>query len=54
MTFAPEPAGGITAEKAARLSALFDITPEEIAAVGGDGRLEELVLERVALLEVSK
>ena len=54
MKFAPEPAGGITAEKTARLSALFDITPEEIAAVGGDGRLEELVLERVALLEVSK
>jgi len=54
MKFALEPDGGINAEKTARLSALFDITPDEIAAVGGDGRLAELVLERVALLEVSK
>ena len=54
MKFIPEPADGITAKKAARLSALFDITQEEIVAAGGDGRLEELVLERVALLEVSK
>jgi len=54
MEFVPEPAGGLTAEKAARLCALFGITPDEIAAVGGDGNLPELVLERVALLEVSK
>jgi len=54
MEFVPEPAGGLTAEKAARLCALFGITLDEIAAVGGDGNLPELVLERVALLEVSK
>jgi len=54
MEFVPEPADWLSAEKAARLARLFDITPDEIAAAGGDGRLAELVLERVALLEVSK
>lgn len=30
----------------------FAISPEEIAAAGGDGRIVDLVLERVALLQV--
>ncbi|HOT04293.1 MAG TPA: KEOPS complex subunit Cgi121 [Methanolinea sp.] len=41
----------IPPEKAARLCTLFSITPQEIEVVGR-GRLPELVLERVALLEV--
>ncbi len=41
----------IDAEKAERLRCLFGITPEEIAAVG-EGRIRDLVLERVALLDV--
>jgi KEOPS complex subunit Cgi121 len=40
-------------EKAARLAELFSITQEEIAVVGRD-RLKDLVLERVALLEVNR
>ncbi len=43
----------ISPQKAARLAVLFDITPEEIAAVGHN-RIRDLVLERVALLDVSK
>jgi Uncharacterized conserved protein len=54
MAFVPEPPQQLSPEKAARLAGLFDITPDEIAAVGGAERLTDLVLERVALLEVSK
>jgi KEOPS complex subunit Cgi121 len=41
----------IDVEKACRLRELFSITPEELRAVG-TGSIRELVLERVALLEV--
>ncbi len=37
--------------KRARLAELFGITPEEVSVVG-EGRFRELVLERVALLDV--
>ncbi|MFA5332563.1 MAG: hypothetical protein WC342_09305, partial [Methanoregula sp.] len=54
MSFENEPGKeSIPAEKAARLASLFGITPEELDAAGPD-RLVDLVLERVALLEVSK
>ena len=39
--------------KLSRLISLFNVTPEELA-VTGDARLTELVLERVALLDVYK
>jgi KEOPS complex subunit Cgi121 len=42
----------IDAEKTARLMKNFAISQEEIEAAGGDGRLVDLVLERVALLQV--
>ncbi|HVP95695.1 KEOPS complex subunit Cgi121 [Methanoregula sp.] len=51
--FCGEPDEGITPAKAARLMDLFGISPAEIAAAG-TGRLQDLVLERVALLEVNK
>ncbi|WP_292370333.1 KEOPS complex subunit Cgi121 [Methanoregula sp. UBA64] len=54
MAFVPEPPQELSPEKAARLARLFDITPDEIAAAGGAGCLTDLVLERVALLDVSK
>jgi KEOPS complex subunit Cgi121 len=41
----------IDAEKAGRLMQLFSITPEELR-VAGAGGIRDLVLERVALLEV--
>jgi len=41
----------ISAEKRARLMEIYAITPDELAVVGED-RFSELVLERVALLEV--
>ncbi len=41
----------IAPDKAAHLCTLFSITPEEVEVVGKE-RLRELVLERVALLEV--
>lgn len=41
----------IPPDKAAHLCSLFSITPEELGVVG-KGRLRDLVLERVALLEV--
>lgn len=43
----------ITPEKSSRLMELFGITAEELEAAGHD-RIAELVLERVALLEVYK
>jgi KEOPS complex subunit Cgi121 len=42
----------IDAEKKACLMKNFSICPEEIEAAGGDGHLVDLVLERVALLQV--
>jgi len=54
MEFVPEPSGELAPKKASRLASLFGITADEIAAAGGSGRLPELVLERVALLEVGK
>jgi len=53
MQFGGEPDECISKEKAARLATLFDITPEEIVATGED-RIRDLVLERVALLDVCK
>lgn len=41
----------IDTEKAGRLMELFSITPEELSVVGAGG-IRDLVLERVALLEV--
>ncbi|MDK2916350.1 MAG: hypothetical protein PWR25_907 [Euryarchaeota archaeon] len=43
--------GAIDPAKRARLADLFAITPEEVAVVGEE-RFRELVLERVALLDV--
>ncbi|MCX6689370.1 MAG: KEOPS complex subunit Cgi121 [Methanoregula sp.] len=43
----------MTEKKTAQLMNLYGITPEECAAAG-PGRITELVLERVAFLEVSK
>ena len=42
----------IDPEKRARLMKTFSISPEEIAAAGGNERIVDLVLERVALLQV--
>lgn len=53
MRFAEESLCELSPEKAARLRELFAISPEELAAAGED-RIQDLVLERVALLEVSK
>jgi KEOPS complex subunit Cgi121 len=50
--FEPEPRGTEPADRR-RLCDLFDVTPEELAIVGED-RLEELVLERVALLDANR
>jgi KEOPS complex subunit Cgi121 len=52
MEFVDEDWEVISGEKAGRLREAFGITPAELAAGGGPGRLGELVLERVALLEV--
>jgi thioredoxin-like negative regulator of GroEL len=42
----------IDPEKRDRLMETFAISREELAAAGGDGRMIDLVLERVALLQV--
>ena len=42
----------IDPEKRARLMKTFSISPEEITAAGGNERIVDLVLERVALLQV--
>jgi KEOPS complex subunit Cgi121 len=42
----------IDQEKKDRLMKIFSISPEEIEASGGVGRIRDLVLERVALLQV--
>ena len=44
----------ISPEKRFRLMETFVISDEEIAAAGGDGRIVDLVLERVALLQVMR
>ena len=54
MLFCEEPSEEIPPEKSARLMALFGISPAELVAAGGENRLRDLVLERVALLNVSK
>ncbi|OPX64326.1 MULTISPECIES: KEOPS complex subunit Cgi121 [unclassified Methanoregula] len=41
-------------EKRERLMRSFGISSEEIAAAGGDDRIVDLVLERVALLQVTR
>ncbi|RXE56820.1 hypothetical protein ABH15_01290 [Methanoculleus taiwanensis] len=51
MTFVEEEFGGIDEAKAERLMEAFGITRDELEAVGED-RIAELVLERVALLDV--
>jgi KEOPS complex subunit Cgi121 len=51
VTFVEEDWERIDRERQRRLADLFGITPEEIAVVG-EARFRELVLERVALLEV--
>jgi KEOPS complex subunit Cgi121 len=51
MEFQEEDWEGLPDEKVERLMAAFGITPGELAAAG-PGRLRDLVLERVALLEV--
>lgn len=53
LRFLDEPGDDLLPEKAARLRELFSISPEELAATG-ENRLRDLVLERVALLDVSK
>jgi KEOPS complex subunit Cgi121 len=44
----------ISPEKRKRLMETFMISPEEITAAGGNGRFVDLVLERVALLQVMR
>lgn len=44
----------IDSEKRERLMKTFAISVEEIAAAGGDERIVDLVLERVALLQVGR
>ncbi len=51
--FCDDPGDCITTDKATRLANLFGISPLELEATGRD-RIRDLVLERVALLDVSK
>jgi KEOPS complex subunit Cgi121 len=44
----------MTPEKRKRLMEIFSISPDEITAAGGNGRIIDLVLERVALLQVMR
>lgn len=44
----------INPEKRTQLMETFSISPEEITAAGGNGRIVDLVLERVALLQVMR
>ncbi len=53
LEFCADPDDEISSEKTAKLADLFGISPDEIAAVGRD-RIKDLVLERVALLNVCK
>jgi len=52
--FSPDTTDLIKPEKRERLMRFFGISREEIAAAGGDDRIVDLVLERVALLQVSR
>jgi len=40
--------------KRERLMEIFSISPDEIAAAGGNGRIADLVLERITLLQVMR
>jgi len=51
MEFVDEDWGCIGVEQWQRLCNHFSISAEEIAAAGGEGRLSDLVIERVALLD---
>jgi KEOPS complex subunit Cgi121 len=51
MNFVSEAWEEITPEKEERLKSFFSITPEELGMVGSE-RIVDLVLERIALLEV--
>ena len=53
MTVSTEDWERMTDEKMNVLTSLFGITNDEIAVTGRD-RIKDLVLERVALLEVNK
>ena len=53
MRFVSVPEEGGPIEKISVLAALFDITPEELDAAGVE-RVVDLVIERIALLEISK
>jgi len=52
--FSQESRDGIDPEKKERLMKFFEISREEIDAAGGDHRIVDLVLERVALLQVTR
>ena len=51
--FCEEKNDEIAPQKVAKSAALFDISPAELRAAGGD-HIRDLVLERVALLDVGK
>jgi len=53
LNFKEDPGESLSSEKVSRLMTLFGITHEELSAVG-QNRLKDLVLERVALLNVGK
>jgi hypothetical protein len=44
----------IDPEKRNLLMKTYGVSPEEIGAAGGNGRIVDLVLERVALLQVMR
>lgn len=52
--FSHESRDGIDPEKQERLMKFFEISCEEMDAAGGDHRIVDLVLERVALLQVTR
>lgn len=52
--FLPETPDFISPEKQEQLMMIFGISREEIDAAGGDRRIVDLVLERVALLQVTR
>ena len=54
MEFVEEDWDRITPEKRGWLAEAFGITDDELAAAGGEDRFRDLVLERVALLDVSR
>jgi KEOPS complex subunit Cgi121 len=53
MRFVPEPLDDWSPQKVARLISLFGITQDELETVG-QFHLKDLILERIALLEVSR